>query len=78
MTTNKKAAPLATGTAQNFETTANHSTVIDPLKAWHDLAKPSRDRKQKSAWKRGKQRGSATLQAIMAGAAVALLAWWQL
>jgi hypothetical protein len=42
------------------------------------LAKPSRDRKQKSAWKRGKQRGSATLQAIMAGAAVALLAWWQL
>ena len=81
MTDNKKAAQLATGTAsKNTASTANHSTPTDPLQGWYDLAKPSRERQQKTAWKRGKQRGDAhaLFNALSAFLSVALLAlaWW--
>jgi hypothetical protein len=52
--TTRKAANLA---GQNNQITDRHSTASDPLKGWFDLAKPSRERQQKSAWKRSKQRG---------------------
>jgi hypothetical protein len=58
MAINKKAAQVAgTGTASNTTRDSRNSTASDPLKCWFDLAKPSRERQQKSAWKRSKQRG---------------------
>ena len=56
--TKEKAAPdSSTGTASNNAITDRNHTALDPLKGWFDLAKPSRERQQKKAWKRGKQRG---------------------
>lgn len=57
MTANKKAGQVATRTASNTAFTERNSTAPDPLQGWFDLAKPSRERQQKSAWKRSKQRG---------------------
>ena len=56
MTAKEKAAPLATGTAQKAALTQRNSTVPDLLQAWNNSVKPSRNRQQKSSWKRN-QRG---------------------
>jgi len=68
MTTNKKTAPLATGTASNTAITSRHSTPQqDPLVSWFSLAKSAKARAAK-AWKRGNQRGriDAYLLALLA------------
>lgn len=79
--TNETTRTGANRAGQNNQITDCHSTAQDPLQGWFDLAKPSRDRKPKSAWKR-KQRGDALalVQAFMAGASIMLtaLAWWTL
>jgi len=57
MANNKKAMQAGTRTASNTALdTRNHTASSDPLRGWFDLAKPSRDRRQKKSWKR-KQRG---------------------
>ena len=57
MTTNKKTAPLATGTASNTAITSRHSTPQqDPLVSWYALAKNAKAKAMKS-WRHGKQRG---------------------
>jgi hypothetical protein len=82
MSANKNAAPEANRAALDTAFSDRNSTVTDPLKGWFDLAKPSRDRKPKSAWKRGKQRGDAmalfhALTAFLSFILLAL-AWWHL
>jgi hypothetical protein len=55
--TNETAHTAANRAGQNNQVTERNSTALDPLKDWFGLAKPSRERQQKSAWKRSKQRG---------------------
>jgi hypothetical protein len=57
MPANEKAEKVATLPASDIAFVEKHSTASDPLKGWFDLAKPTRERQQKSAWKRSKQRG---------------------
>lgn len=52
--TNKNASGQAGGFTKADIDTKNHSKP-DPLTGWFDLAKPSRLRQQKSAWKRGRK-----------------------
>lgn len=55
MTNDKKAAQGDTRTASKNISSNSHSTpTTDPLRGWFDLAKPSRDRRQKKAWQRKK------------------------
>lgn len=50
----KKAARAGTRTASNtaFDF-RDHTVPADPLRGWFDLAKPSRDRRQKKSWRKG-------------------------
>ena len=57
MVDKKKPHTAGTGTASKTAFDGRHSTVADPLIAWLDLAKPSRNRQMKRSWKRGNQRG---------------------
>ena len=68
MMTNKKTAPLATGTASNTAITSRHSTPQqDPLVSWYALAKNAKASAVKT-WKRGNYRGriDAYLLALLA------------
>ena len=52
MTDKKKPHTAGTGTASKTTFDKRNHTGTDPLLGWHELAKPSRNRHQKSAWKR--------------------------
>jgi hypothetical protein len=54
MANNKKAMQAGTRTASNTALDyRDHTAPSDPLRGWYDLAKPSRDRRQKKSWKKG-------------------------
>ena len=53
MTNTKKAEQVATRPASKTAFTERNSTSFDALRGWYDLAKPSRNRQQKKAWKKG-------------------------
>jgi len=52
MTTKDKGRHPWQGATPKTTDTLNH-TVTDPLTAWFNLAKPSRNRQQKRGWQRG-------------------------
>lgn len=52
--TNKNARGQAGGFTKADIDTKDHSKP-DPLMGWFGLAKPSRQRQQKSSWKRGRK-----------------------
>jgi hypothetical protein len=57
MSSKEKAARAGTQTASDTAFDKADSTSFDHLQGWIDLIKPSRNRQQKSSWKRGNQQG---------------------
>lgn len=55
MVDKKKPHTAGTGTASKTTFDKRNHTGADPLLGWHELAKPSRNRQQKSGWKRGRK-----------------------
>ena len=74
MTDKKKPHTAGTGTASKTTFDSRNNTGSDPLQGWHDLAKPSRERKQKRSWKRNSRgRIDPTIAADIALLAIAAL-----
>lgn len=74
MVDKKKPHTAVTGTASKTTFDKRNHTGVDPLLGWHELAKPSRNRQQKTGWKhRSRGRIDPTMAAEIVLLAIAAL-----